>query len=444
MFQDAVGRYGSSPQEIASLSSRLTKGKRAILKSWKDGDQGWMGCPDQTDLVVRIERLVRAKKSCDTCLIIGIGGSDLGSRAAYHALGGRKGMRLVFAGANTDPDELAGILSSLDLKKTLVNVISKSGDTVEPMATFLIVRDALIRAVGAKKAASHIVATTDESSGGLLELARAEGYDTLPVPQNIGGRFSVLTAVGLFPLACAGIDIRSMLKGAGRVRDAFAKEQPDRNAASVFAALHVMGDMKRGQDIHVLMPYAARLQEFGRWFRQLWAESLGKKYNREKDIVYNGPTPVAALGATDQHSQLQLYVEGPQDKIVTFIEVRSFGSGLRIPASAKALPGLAYLAGVPLAKIIHAERAASAEALRGVKRPNGTLMIPSVSPESIGALFQFFAIATAMAGELYDINAYDQPGVEAGKRAMNALLGKPGTASDRKRLTRSTLKPKIL
>jgi glucose-6-phosphate isomerase len=220
-------------------------------------------------------------------------------------------------------------------------------------------------------------------------------------------------------------------------------EQPDRNAASIYAALHVIGDVKRKQGIHVLMPYVHDLQEFGRWYRQLWAESLGKKYNRGRDIVYAGPTPIAALGATDQHSQIQLYMEGPPNKIITFIETRSFRSDLRVPPSAKDLPGMAYLASVPLAKILHAERAATAEALRAAKRPNGTLVIPAVNPETVGALFQFFAIATAMAGELYEINTYDQPGVETGKRTMNALLGKPGTSSKDIRLTLSTMKPKV-
>lgn len=425
MLQPAVGRHGADGRFLAKHAKRINEAKRDVLAEWKSGQQGWLGCPDDKKLVEQVLKLAAKKKNFDTCLVLGIGGSDLGARAAYQALKhtAKSGMRLAFAGGNTDPDELQEVLAGLDWGKTLINIISKSGDTVEPMSAFLIARERLIKAVGPKKHAAHIVATTDSETGSLRKLAKKLGYDTLPVPDNIGGRFSVLTAVGLFPLACAGIDIKKMLKGAGQVRAAFTKGKAATDDATAFALHQYLADAERRQNIHVLMPYSARLREMGQWYRQIWAESLGKRVDLAGDVVHAGPTPIAALGATDQHSQLQLYVEGPNNKTVTFVKVAKFNSGLKVPDSANIIPGLKYLTGTKLQRIIQAELAGTAEALRANKRPNGTLSVPEVSAETVGALFMFFEIATAMAGRLYGVNPYDQPGVEQGKQAARELLG---------------------
>ncbi|MBU1348654.1 glucose-6-phosphate isomerase, partial [Patescibacteria group bacterium] len=194
------------------------------------------------------------------------------------------------------------------------------------------------------------------------------------------------------------------------------------NGPSLFAALNYLAVEKRGQHIHVLMPYAESLRGFGFWFRQLWAESLGKRVVRGKKTLNVGPTPVAALGATDQHSQIQLYNEGPNDKTITFIRVESFRHNVRIPAAIKDIPSLAPLAGMPLERILHAEEQGTAAALTAAKRPNGVISIPAVTPEAMGSLIMFFELATAVSGQLYGLDAFDQPGVEAGKRATRAIL----------------------
>ncbi len=427
-FDTAVGDHGASKDELAKLAPRLEKSRDTVLKDWESGKQGWLGVPDEAHLADEVQATADffLKKRMKTCLVIGIGGSDLGARAAYAALGSAKGgMRLLFAGGNTDPVELSRVLADLDPRSTVVNIVSKSGDTVEPMASFLVIRDLFRKKLGAKRHREHIVATTDLEKGAMNKLTTEEGYAMLPVPNNIGGRFSVLSPVGLFPLACAGVDIKAMLRGAKQVRDRFVKQDASKNDACAYAALQYLADFHRGQSVQVLMPYSAQLAETGKWFRQLWAESLGKKRSPMDDEGV-GPTPVAALGATDQHSQVQLYMEGPRDKTVTFIEVKNFAADVRIPAGAKDVAPLAYLAGTPLSKIIHAERAATAKALKEAGRPNATLTIPTVSPESLGALFLFFEIATGVAGGLYGIDPYDQPGVEAGKKAMYHLLGRPG------------------
>lgn len=425
MLRPAVGLHGADENFLSAHAKRLTEAKSQVLADWKTGRQGWLDCPDDKQLVERIQKLATKKANFDTCLVLGIGGSDLGARAAYQALKhtAKSGMRLAFAGGNTDPDELHEVLAGLDWEKTLINVISKSGDTIEPMSAFLIAREKLIKAVGEKKHAAHIVATTDKERGALRKLAKRFGYDTLPVPDNIGGRFSVLTAVGLFPLACAGIDIKAMLKGAGQTRSVFTKGKQASDEASIFALSQFLADTERRQNIHVLMPYSSRLREMGQWYRQIWAESLGKKTNLAGDTVHAGPTPIAALGATDQHSQIQLYNAGPNNKTVTFLKIAKFDKALKVPESADLLPGLKYLSGTRLQKIIHAELAGTAESLRANKRPNGTLTVPETSAEAVGALFMFFEIATAMAGHLYGINPYDQPGVEEGKIIARRLLG---------------------
>jgi len=414
---------GISPEVAAELADRLKLAKRELLEDWKRGRQGWLGCPDEKKLIARVEALAKKKKAFSTCLIIGIGGSDLGARAAYQALGqDAKGMCLEFLGANTDPDEIDRVLSRLDAKKTLVNIISKSGDTVEPMSTFFVVLEWLQKRVG-KKSSQQIVATTDEERGSLRAFALEQGIDMLPVPKNIGGRFSILTPVGLFPLACAGIRIRDLLSGAAEIRAAFMKSSTGGDPAN-FAAHHVIGDMVLNRHIHILMPYSSRLEAFGKWFRQIWAESLGKAETREGKKRHQGPTPIAALGATDQHSQIQLYMEGPEDKLITFIEVEQFTSKLRVPALAKHISSMSFLAGRSFADIIHAEREATSQALAEAGRPNGTLYIKKVDAKSLGALFMFFEIATGVAGSLMNVNTYDQPGVEAGKVRMYAILGR--------------------
>ncbi len=429
MLASAIGPGGMPDAELGALRERLAAVRETLLDGWKAAP-GFFAIPERHDDLRAVREAAKAAaKSCKTLVVIGIGGSDLGARAILRALKPvGKGMDVRFIGANTDPEEIAALLASVDLKKTMLNVISKSGDTIEPMSAFLLLRDRLIKAVGKEKHRSRVVATTDAKKGTLRAIADKEKYATLPVPADIGGRFSALTTVGLFPAACAGVPFAALVAGMKDVRDAFAASFAGAEGPLLFAGLHHEAYARRDRRVTVLMPYADGLRELGLWFRQLWAESLGKRLDRAGRDVRYGFTPVAALGATDQHSQVQLYNEGPADKVVTFVEVDRFRKDFRVPNPYPKIEGVAYMAGLPFSDIIHAERKATAFALAKSGMPSGTISIPSIGPESVGALMGFFMIATAATAELLDIDAYDQPGVEAGKRAMYALLGRKGYA----------------
>lgn len=403
----------------ASLAERLSAAQQVLLEN----PPAFFSLPSNKEIAA-IKKLgaVTAKKF-RTLIVVGIGGSDLGARTLVSALQERgRGMEIRFIGANTDPDEIGDLLAAVDLKKCVINIVSKSGGTIEPMATFLLLREKLIAKVGQKNHAKHVIATTDPRDGALRAIAEREGYATLEIPAAIGGRFCVFTAAALFPAACAGIDINKLAAGAAAAKKDLLTIDAEKNVALMFAGLqHDAYRQKRR--VTVLMPYAERLRGLAFWFRQLWAESLGKQLDRGGKVVNHGLTPVAALGATDQHSQIQLYNEGPDDKTVTFIEVDAFREKLRVPKAFADMPAVAAMTGHSFEKIIHAERLATAQALAMNGRANGTLHIPKISPETIGSLMFAFMAATAALGELLDIDVYDQPGVEAGKKAMMDLLG---------------------
>jgi len=406
-------------EAVHGYATFLKEARDSLITRQRRCEMGWLDLPFEADMVRRIRSVVQATSKFKTLLVIGIGGSSLGARAILQALPSKK--QVLFAGANTDPDELVSILASIDLRKTAVNVVSKSGDTIEPMATFLVVRDRLKKMVGARFA-DHIIATTDTEEGTLAEWSRAEGFHRLIVPRNVGGRFSVLSDAGLFPAAWAGIKIEDILAGAAIQIRQFATKPPAEQFPAVYAAIHADAYLKHHRHVFVLMPYAARLEAFALWYRQLIAESLGKAKNRAGLGIGIGPTPIAGLGATDQHSQIQLYMEGPADKVITFMEVKSFDEKLTVPAPPVMAAAWRALAGKTLEQLIHAERVCTSQALAENGRPHGTLFVRGISAQSMGELFQSFMIATAYLGELFDVNAFDQPGVEAGKRCLREWL----------------------
>jgi glucose-6-phosphate isomerase len=341
-------------------------------------------------------------------------------------------MRVLVAD-NSDPRAFTALLDNLDLASTVFNVVSKSGSTAETMSQFLVAQERLERALGREQAYKRLLFTTDPQGGYLRALAKNEPFACLEVPPNVGGRYSVLTAVGLLPLACAGHDIAALLQGAAAMAARCANSQLSANPAAMFAALTV-AMARRGLNILVMMPYASDLFGLAQWFAQLWGESLGKARDLAGNLVNVGQTPVAAVGATDQHSQLQLYMEGPADKLICFVTLDNYGADLMIPARYQDQAALAYLGGRTMAELIQAEAIATAAALAQEKRPSLSLRLPGLSEHALGQVIFLLEAATVMAGGLLKVNPLDQPGVELGKQLTYGLMGRPGFGEHKERL----------
>jgi len=437
-LEDAVGKQnGINEGLLAEFAATMGKQAAESLAGMRaDGNLAFCD-------VIYDEKLADEAKSLAQSLhgkfgnlvIIGIGGSALGNTTLHSALlhpmhnllsaEQRDGSPRWFVLDNVDPDITSGLLDTLDLSKTLFVVTSKSGGTAETMANFAIAYKRLANEVGQSSAASHVVAITDPEKGFLRELASQNGFHTLPVPQKLGGRFSVLSAVGLFPAALCGIDVDGFLSGARRMVEACLEGRDAmQNPANLAAMVYYLADTTRGKHINVMFPYSGRLVTFANWFVQLWAESLGKAQSRDGETVNVGQTPLPAVGATDQHSQNQLFMEGPFDKIITFLDVERFDRDLVIPDNFKDDPKIGYLAGHTLAKLFRTEKLGTELALKQRSRPTCTITLPKIDAETMGQLLMTFMLATAFAGELYNVNAFDQPGVELGKRITKERLSR--------------------
>lgn len=365
-------------------------------------------------------------------VVLGIGGSALGPIALRTALrpsgwnmlsdSARAGFPRLHVLDNVDPATIAALIGRLDHRGTLFIVTSKSGGTAETMSQFLVVHDRIVES--GLEPRDHFVFITDPKQGALRPLASELGVPALDIPANVGGRFSVLTPVGTLPAALIGIDVERLLSGAAQMASRCDSSLLVENPAGVYATLQWMADTRLGRSINVLMPYSDPLRDFAAWFVQLWAESLGK---HRPDGTSVGQTPLAALGATDQHSQVQLFMEGPKDKVVTFVTVGDRGGDVTIPHGFSKVKELGYLGGHSLGELIDVEQKATAGALAKRGRPNLTIALDRVDEENVGALIMLLELATAYAGELYGVDAFNQPGVELGKQFAYALLGRPGS-----------------
>lgn len=370
----------------------------------------------------------------ENILVLGIGGSALGGLAVCEALlkpywnllseEQRNGLPKIFFLDNIDPDSMTELLNILDLKKTLVNVITKSGSTAETMSQFMIVKNLMEQELG-DDYRKHVVATTDKKTGILRQIAEQEGYKTFVVPDDVGGRFSVFSAVGLLPFALVGLDVDEIINGIKDMDLALKNTDINQNIAAQNALIHYLLDTKKGKNISVMMPYSSRLKYVSDWYVQLWAESLGKNKDKEGNDVHIGPTPVKALGATDQHSQIQLYNEGPNDKVINFIRVDSFDNMLEIPNIFE-YTGIGYLGGKTVNQLLNAEADSTRVALTDYQRPNVTITLDRVDGYNVAQLLYMLEVQTAIAGELYNINTFNQPGVEQAKNYTYALMGRAG------------------
>ncbi|HZK48150.1 MAG TPA: glucose-6-phosphate isomerase [Thermoleophilia bacterium] len=435
-MEEALGpRKGLSRFLLEALRLPLEEARGRLAEKRHAGGLAWMDLPrrDASDVLDFAER---ATGRYDDIVVLGIGGSALGTTALTSALlhpfhnsipaAARGGRPRVFVVDNVDPDEIGSLFTHLDLERTLVNVISKSGTTAETMAAYLVARGLLVERVGEGALRDHLAFTTDPHGGVLRKIGRQDGIPLFDVGAGVGGRFSVLSPVGLLPAALAGIDVVGLLAGAAEMDQWIAEADVMSNPAYLFATLQFLQDTRFQRHLSVMMPYSRALRDVAVWYRQLWAESLGKAVDRRGRTVHVGPTPIDALGATDQHSQVQLYTEGPDDKVFTFLRVDEFSYDVVIPDLHAAEESLAYLGGRSMSDLLNAEQEATAWALAQRGRPSLTISVPRVDAGSVGQVLYLLEVAVSVAGELYDINAFDQPGVELGKQATYALMGRAG------------------
>jgi glucose-6-phosphate isomerase len=432
-----ASRLGSAPltldwSNLTRVSHAVNDGAQEISAAWNklkarfhEKDVGFYNAPIQNELSQAEESVALAaqllqKRDFTDCLILGIGGSALGPISLLTALKERctTGIRFHFM-ENPDPTDWKGTISGLRPETTLVCAITKSGTTFETMAVLLLA----IEWLGKARMKTHLVAITDPEKGDLKAFATQEGIPTLHIAPSIGGRFSIFSPVGLFPAALAGLSVTDFLQGAKQVRDYCEKHALEKNPLMILGRDFIRNYPKR--PIHVCMPYSTRLKLISAWFVQLWGESLGKNGK--------GFTPLAAVGAVDQHSILQLLRDGPDDKITMFLTVDQVADEVKIPhlqSSSSPLgshrfPAFRLLEGHTLHELLRTEYQATSLVLSKQGKPNLTLNLDKLDERCMGALYFSLSVLTGFTGTLWDVNPFDQPGVEEGKVYIREALSAP-------------------
>lgn len=404
-------RGGILEEELDDVLERLETINRRI----QENPYPFMKLPYLRFELTEMKNLVRSlkKKDINDVVLLGIGGSSLGTEAIFKALLPHdyylRNIPKYWILDNIDPYTVGEVVEKIEKEKTLLIVVSKSGETPETLAQFMLFKEILKDVTDIKE---KTVIITDRQKGFLKRIADKEGYFCLSVPEGVGGRFSVLTPVGMFPALLMGIDVEGILDGAREMAEHIRRSSKRENMALIISALLYLMD-QNGKKIHVMMPYCDRLSGFSEWFRQLEAESLGKEGK--------GPTPIYSRGVTDQHSQLQLYVDGPKDKFIIFMYSPS--DGPHIPESFPYIRELSYFAGKSLEKLFRAELVGTKLSVLEASVPSAEIWIEKVSAFSLGALFYLFEMVITFFGELTGVNPFDQPGVEKGKIYTKALMG---------------------
>jgi len=443
MLKENIGEHGLSEKEVEAQISKAKQVYDALEK--KRESTTWRDLPfNQGDIVADISKTGEyIRENFESFVVFGIGGSALGSKALFTALkhlhhnelsAEKRKAPKFYVIDNVDPDKMNALFDVIDIKNTAFHVISKSGNTVETVSQFAIALKRLKELLG-DDYKKNIVITTDKETGNMKRIADENAFKTFIVPDGVGGRFSVFSPVGLLSASVLNIDIDALLRGAGDMDKMSRTDNISKNPAFMYAALYVAA-MKKGVNISVVMPYADGLLFTAEWYAQLWAESLGKQIDNHGNKVNFGQTPVRALGVTDQHSQVQLYNEGPFDKVITFIKVENPSTTLEIPVAPINLHDAAYLQGQTLNELILAELSATEYAVTKAGKMNMMISLNKVDEYTFGMLLSFYEVATAAAGELLEIDAFNQPGVEEGKIATFALMGREGYEDKRKELER--------
>ena len=418
-----------SSEEIESLAPAAKNAHDMLLNGTGEGNDfiGWVDLPENYDkeefarIKVAAEKI---KKNSDILVVIGIGGSYLGARAAiefvksplYNNLK-KDTPDIYFAGNNISPTALTELLSICEGKDISVNVISKSGTTTEPAIAFRVFKSLLVEKYGEEGAKERIFVTTDKARGTLKKFSDEAGFETFVVPDDVGGRFSVLTAVGLLPIACAGIDIDNLMAGAQQAMHSFANANLDENIALRYAVIRNIL-LNKGKTTEILVGYEPYMLMFNEWWKQLYGESEGK----DKKGIF----PASVVFSTDLHSLGQYIQDGQRNLFETVISVQNPGAEFVIPEDAANVDGLNFIAGKSLDFVNKTAMTATLLAHNDGGVPNLLLEVADRTPASLGYLMYFFEFACGISGYLLGVNPFNQPGVEEYKKNMFALLGKPG------------------
>lgn len=423
---------GLSEEQLEEYKEKAKLGLSRLLRMYDNGDAGFIGLPSQsTAPLKKFAKEINGK--FNDLIVVGIGGSSLGVETVCNAMlpfgynarsfAERGCFPRVWVADNVDPSKINSILSECQPEDTFVCIITKSGSTVETAANFGVIYEWLTTKV--KNPKKQICAITDPEKGSLRAMANDKGFVSFDVQPNVGGRFSVLSPVGLVPAAILGLDIDKLLQGA------MSANKDGYEQILTLSAIY-MYFMDKGKNINVMMPYSSRLISFADWFCQLWGESLGKSKTKNGQHISFGTTPVRATGTIDQHSQVQLYKEGPNDKVFTFIEVLNHDKDKKIVSPYEAYD---YLNGHTLGKLCNIELMGTEAALKTADRPSVKISLDIVDEYTIGALFMLWQYIVPVIGLAYDIDPFDQPGVEEGKDYAYSMLGRKGYDSTKDKLT---------
>jgi len=414
VMQDIVGENGLTDNDFKGINTQKIQD---MILNRTSPELAFLDLPEQD--ITAIKEIGKYAGEFENFILLGIGGSALGPRSILEALSPFHNYHKqpkVFIYDNVDPATLKNILDTADLSKSLINVISKSGSTAETAASFMVLWQKLKDL--SLPPQRHMVITTDPEKGNLRKIVREYNLKSLPIHPGVVGRYSVLSPVGLLLAETAGIDSNELLRGAMYIGQRCLSAGLRENPALLFScSLYLLEKLKK-RNITVMLPYSDRLKCLSEWFCQLWAESLGKE---QKGLV-----PYPSVGTTDQHSQLQSWMEGPENYVVVFISVEDYGTDIEIPHVFGDIEGLSYLSGHSLSELIRIEQEATEIALAKNGKPNLTISLPRIDEYHLGQLFHFFSIATAMTGFLYGVNPFNQPGVEEGKDLTYGMLGKVG------------------
>lgn len=434
LLSENIGnKNGISRQQIDEMQPLATEVLSAVFAESTEEHKAVFDILDNIDLATIKSLATKVRESCENFVVLGIGGSALGSLAIFDALvptghnflnkSDRHAPRF-FVEDSIDPEAIVGLLQTIDLAETVFCVVSKSGKTVETMTQFLYVRDLCEQKLGAEWV-NHFVVLTDDNQNFLHNYALGNNLKMLTIPTKLGGRYSVLSAVGIFPAAVLGLDVDAMIGGAKAMLGHCQNGDIWQNAPLLSAMVNFL-HYKNGKNMTVMIPYSETLNVFDDWFCQLWGESIGRDLTRDGQKLVGdariGQTPIQVTGPSVQHSQFQLYLEGPDDKTFTFVGIKKFKNDLALPKMLNEIFGKEVARNRTFGDLLNVERVSSESALRMFGKPNETILVERVDEEVLGKMFMFFVCKMLFTAEMLNITPFGQPAVESIKREVARII----------------------